>query len=312
MSGLSTIQIERADPQTVGVACELVLSDLSTSERASRVSSLFRDQGCLPDGLFVALRSEENQTFPVGAILMEPISDTVANLSFPRLAKGEPIGVAESLVKTAVDWWYSIGGTMVQTLLPIGALDDEAVLIAGGFRYISDLEYLVLRDDCFPDSPPDTVLEFESFNPDEIDRLSCLVHRTYRDSLDFARLGDFLSASDLLKSYKQKGHFDPDRWLIGSSEGKDRAVVLVNDRPSDGACELVYMGLVPEARGNGLGRDLARVAAWQTAMAGRDRLVVGVDRANRPARSVYQSIGFDFLAKRAVYARFFQSGEEGS
>jgi ribosomal protein S18 acetylase RimI-like enzyme len=312
MTGLSSIQIKRADPQTVDAACELVFSDLSVSERSSRISSLLDNQGSLPNGLFVALRSEGKQTLPVGATLLEPISDTVANLRFPRLALGESNEIAESLLKNTVDWWSSIGGTMVQALLPLGALDDEAVLIANGFRYISELEYLVLQGECFPNSPPETFLEFEPFVPGEIDRLCRVIERTYRDSLDFDQLGDFLSVSDLVESYQEKGQFDPDRWLIGSFEGEDRAVVLVNDCPNVAACELVYMGLVPEARGNSLGRELTCMAAWQAAMAGRDRLIVGVDRANRPAISVYRSIGFDFSAKRAVYARFFQSGEGGS
>jgi ribosomal-protein-alanine N-acetyltransferase len=63
------------------------------------------------------------------------------------------------------------------------------------------------------------------------------------------------------------------------------------------------MGVVPEARGRGLGRRIVDFALAQAARAGTERLVLAVDAANGPALGVYRGAGFVEWERRTVYAR---------
>ena len=64
------------------------------------------------------------------------------------------------------------------------------------------------------------------------------------------------------------------------------------------------MGLVPDVRGRGWGRQITRYAQWLARGAKVERIVVAVDTANEPAAGVYRSSGFEMWDRRAVYVRF--------
>ena len=70
------------------------------------------------------------------------------------------------------------------------------------------------------------------------------------------------------------------------------------DRP---ACELVYMGVVPEHRGTGLGRALVGQAIRKTRDLGGQVLTVAVDSNNTPARKLYEEAGMRPTRYRHVY-----------
>ena len=61
----------------------------------------------------------------------------------------------------------------------------------------------------------------------------------------------------------------------------------------------------PAARGRGFGVALTRHAQWQTGVAGRARLVLAVDAANRPAIAAYSSAGFVVWDRRCALLRIF-------
>jgi ribosomal protein S18 acetylase RimI-like enzyme len=66
----------------------------------------------------------------------------------------------------------------------------------------------------------------------------------------------------------------------------------------------MYMGLVPEARGRGWGRQITQHAQWSASRAGVERIVLAVDRVNEPALRMYRSTGFEMWDRRCVYVRF--------
>jgi mycothiol synthase len=77
--------------------------------------------------------------------------------------------------------------------------------------------------------------------------------------------------------------------------------LLMTDYPEQGNCELIYMGVVPEARGHRWGVLISRHAQWVTRNAGRQRLVLAVDAANRPAIGMYSAAAFRAWDRRIVY-----------
>jgi hypothetical protein len=108
---------------------------------------------------------------------------------------------------------------------------------------------------------------------------------------------------DVVNGYQATGEFRPENWLFVRNGGRDVGVLLLADHRPSKQWELMYMGLVPEVRGRGWGRQIARYALWLARGARVERVLVAVDAANRPAADVYRSSGFALWERRAVYVR---------
>jgi len=96
---------------------------------------------------------------------------------------------------------------------------------------------------------------------------------------------------DVLDGYRATGVFQPENWLIVEREGRDVGVLLLAEDPAAALFELVYMGLVPEARGKGFGAQVARHAVRLAGKANAERVVLAVDAANSPALAMYRPRG---------------------
>jgi ribosomal protein S18 acetylase RimI-like enzyme len=79
--------------------------------------------------------------------------------------------------------------------------------------------------------------------------------------------------------------------------------LLLGEDAAGAQWELVYMGVVPEARGRGIGLDLTRHAQWVARAAGCARMVLAVDATNAPALAVYAAAGFSSWDHRSVFLR---------
>ena len=113
---------------------------------------------------------------------------------------------------------------------------------------------------------------------------------------------------DILASYRATGRFDPSNWLFVCHDGVDIGCLLLADHPRLGHLELVYMGIAPEARGNGYGLAIVRHAQWLTRLRGHPRFILAVDEQNAPALAAYQTAGLVGWEKRSVWMRTFSHG----
>ena len=71
-------------------------------------------------------------------------------------------------------------------------------------------------------------------------------------------------------------------------------------------------GIVPWARGRGLGTDITRHAQWLAEKAGVEQLVLAVDALNEPALSVYAAAGFRAWESRWVFVRLLNSASQNA
>ena len=124
-------------------------------------------------------------------------------------------------------------------------------------------------------------------------------------SLDCPHIEPARGIDDVLAGYRATGVFDPARWLIVGHQGNDVGCVLLADHPQLDQWELIYMGVVPEARGRRFGLGIARHAQWLARQAGRERLTLAVDAANSPALDVYAAAGFVIWDQCHVFLRSF-------
>ena len=98
-----------------------------------------------------------------------------------------------------------------------------------------------------------SVLEFETYNSQNHDRLAQIVDATYQETLDCPKLNHVRQLEDVLEGYRATGEFSPDRWLIVRYENRDVGCLLLADHPQYENMELVYMGIIPAVRGHALG-----------------------------------------------------------
>ncbi len=242
--------IQRASPDERLAALELVFGRLSPANRDRRVAQVLaaaKQQGNAV--LWVGYRGQQL----AAAMLAEVQVGRTAFVTPPRLIDDEPHGTASDLSVRVMDDLLGHGVQLAQALLETDHGPDAEQLLDVGFRHVANLLYLVSLAGSFPTSPPQDGLEFVPYRPAEQVRLANVMQRTYEASLDCPAIDKVRTIDDVLEGYRATGVFDPARWLIAMHQGIDIGCVLLTDHPHSNQCELIYMGLVREARGRGWG-----------------------------------------------------------
>jgi ribosomal protein S18 acetylase RimI-like enzyme len=174
-----------------------------------------------------------------------------------------------------------------------------------GFRHIADLLYMTCESQVFPIAAPDPCdLDYVPYDTTQRGRLTQLIERTYENTMDCTALNGVRDIDHVINGYQATGLFRAENWLFVRYGGQDVGLLLLAAHPKGPHWELMYLGLVPEMRGRGWGRQITRYAQWLARGADIERIVVAVDAANSPAVDMYRSSGFESWDRRVVYARF--------
>jgi ribosomal protein S18 acetylase RimI-like enzyme len=212
---------------------------------------------------------------------------------------------------------------MIQALLTTDVGEDADLLRFAGFRHFSDLLYLVCLDRDFPtvefgsvefgsvefssieieSGPLSPGVEFLAMGQEHEEQIAKLVEATYIDTRDCPAVNGLRPIEDVLLGYRATGRYDSQGWLVVRHQGEDVGCLITADHPQHNTRELIYMGLVPTARRQGLGTAVVRHALWLTAQAGLQRLVLAVDAANEPALRMYAAAGFQAWDRKSVFIR---------
>lgn len=279
-------------------ALRVLHAGLSVDQQLALVQSLqaTRDQGeDAFEGLFVATGANEI----VGAAWAQlaPGQTAVVWLPDPTSA------AATELMQTLADFLDEREIALAQLLVSENDTVAPELIAAGDFQRLAKLAYLAVDRELFPTGCPQSKLDFEPRAGEQPERLGKLLLSTYEASLDCPRLNGVRRSDDTLDGYREQGIYTPELWFFVRRQQQDIGTLLLTTHVDSGNWELVYMGLVPEARGAGLGRDVLQFAMWQAREGGAERLVLAVDQANRPALTAYEQAGFVAWDHRTVYAR---------
>ena len=279
-------------------ALQLLHGGLSADQQAALPAALesVRDQGeDALSGLFVG-RHE-------GAI----VASTWVQLAPGRTAVLWPpaIGTAASagLMRAAESFVQQRRIALAQMLIHPDAPQDPELLSQGGFRFLVDLDYLALESSHFPSPTNDGELTFQPFSQVERARFVDVLMESYNETLDCPQLNGVRTPEDILTSYQAQGEYSADRWFLVQQVQQDVGVLILTRYPVNQNWELVYMGVVPRARGNQFGQRIVRFALSQASHAGAARLVLAADANNAPALSMYHAAGLFTWDQRRVYAR---------
>jgi len=203
-------------------------------------------------------------------------------------------------VATRVD---AQGVQFTQCLLDPDDARGRSMLDHGGFPYVTDL--ILLSRSLLANLPPLPGIKLSSDRYSDASRpaFARIVERTYEGTLDCPILARLRRGEESLAAHRATGQFSPDSWRIYRSGGKDVGVLLLAEHPQRDTWEVAYVGVVPEARGRGIGRAILHDGLTRARDSGRTTMEIAVDAENGPALRLYRDLGFQKVRRFAVHLR---------
>ena len=307
------------------LALRLLFARFPVEEQPTRLREtlLAVERGSLTlDGLLLATMTPPavgelpSAELPVGAALVMFQSDGIALVWPPVVSCGaaDEIAVEDVLMTELCRHIDATDAKLAQSLLTPDDVVESKLLARHGFTHGADLFFLArtlqpidtqfLSHGPAHDSPlAHRVITTETFDASNAERFASVLEQSYQHSLDCPDLKDFRSGAEALASHQLSGVFDPLAWSLYSIDGHDAGVLLLNEHSDQNAIELVYMGVTPELRGNGLGREMLRRGLQLASQRSRAAMFLAVDCQNTYANAVYAEFSFAELARRRVMLR---------
>ncbi|ADB19414.1 GCN5-related N-acetyltransferase [Pirellula staleyi DSM 6068] len=244
------------------------------------------------------------------AMLVELLTGNVANCWPPAVIRTNLTDLAQEKRNLA-----QLGATiraplarehypLVQSLIDSSATEHAERLAATGFVHAGRLAFfgaatarLLTRSNL-----TDAMLTLEPASSLARGDLEALIESTYEQSLDAPLIEGIRATRDVLTGYAAVGTTGESLWHIArNSAGQIVGCLLLAQHTSVSQLELVYVGIVPQHRGQRYGQALTQ----QALAIARDRqlasVVLAVDLANDPAIAMYAACGFVQLAARDLW-----------
>jgi len=137
-------------------------------------------------------------------------------------------------------------------------------------------------------------------------QLAALIEQTYEDSSDFPELQGYRTGMQAILSHREQGEFQPDAWYVIRGKGQDIGVLFFSSHEEVGQTELIYVGITPRYRKQGLGKKAVALALSR--LDGQKKTVfLGVDTRNLAAVKVYTSLGFVPITRQRVFYRVLRA-----
>ncbi|MBI4231179.1 MAG: GNAT family N-acetyltransferase [Planctomycetes bacterium] len=225
-----------------------------------------------------------------GILLYFPLADGSWLCDQPRLgAKADPALLA-ALLTGVRDAARGAGVGLVRYHAEGGAGDLETPLKRADWSCPASLVRLHRTASIpLPPSPP-SLLSWEERPPARPGDLIEIVRATQEGSSDVPELEPrSYTTLDFFLPHSPRGDA---RWAVAIRASVPIGCLLVNLHHDDPHAEIRYMGIVPSARGRGLGLHLVRRAVEIAREAGVPEVRLAVDRRNVAALKTYQAAGF--------------------
>jgi mycothiol synthase len=288
-----------AGPRERRAALALLYHYLAADEQSRRLAAVraaIASDDIDPNGLLVAVARRRI----VGAVLAIPLPGAHA-LLYPPQVVGDDAALAERLLAQSLAWLHARGTRLVQSLASDNDMAHFAALPRAGFAHLGRLWYLHhdLIEIPTPTGPAFRLIPYREAG-------ACFgqsLLASYEGTLDFPELTGLRTLDEILAGHRGSTLHDPRLWWLIEAEGGAAGVAMLGPLPDVGEWDLTYLGLVPAARGRGLGRailgELLRRACAGSAM----RVVLAVDERNLPAWRLYRGAGFVPDEARAVFLK---------
>ena len=227
----------------------------------------------------------------------------------PDTAPRHPAGAAGAVLDRACAELAARGVMLAQVLTEPGSSTAVAAA-AAGFGPLAELAYYV-RDVPRRPVPAERVADgvaWEAYGAANHDRFVEVLAATYAGSLDCPALTGVRDPADVLLGHRAAGDFEPGMWELMHVGGAPAGLLLMAGVPGSAAAEIVYVGLLPEARGRRVGgarlADLLIGRALHLCRARRrGPITLAADATNGPAIRLYRRHGMAEAHRRLALMR---------
>lgn len=221
--------------------------------------------------------------------------------------------VAGTLVDAVCEHFAGHGVLMSQALLDPKDEPARDVFVGRSFQRMAELLYL--QADVRRSVPPAQLpagFKWTTYSPGVHATFADTIVRSYQHSLDCPGLNGVRDIEDVIAGHKASaGEFDPSWWfLLRDAQGEALAVLLLARTANHETAELVYLGLVPAARGRGLADVVMRHALHTVAAGGVGALALAVDAGNAPALRLYHRHGLRRIGSKLAFMRQLRIARE--
>jgi ribosomal protein S18 acetylase RimI-like enzyme len=211
---------------------------------------------------------------------------------------------ARQLTQQVLPHYHAEGAQLAQVLFEPTDQRMIDLYASLGFSRLAELIYLQnspRKGYGFP--PLQTGVRLANYSEQTHDLFCTVIQQSYVQSLDCPGLSEMRNIEDVIAGHKAAGEFDPGNWFV-LMEGKTPiGVILLSSLPANQTMELVYLGVVPSARGQGIGKFLFRHALALTSRSQFGRLNFAVDAGNRPALNLYYQHGMQRIGSKIAMLR---------
>lgn len=300
------LQIRRVQRHEIEPALRLILAGSGAGnddEPVIEFLAMAVARGLDLKAIWVAVDSAENVQW--AALPMPLAGRAMLVMTPPRMRPGIRSQHVVAIVQGVLEDAAKSGVQMVQALVDPSHRAVQRTLIESGFLEIAELIYLArqvrtpLAGRLIPEK-----YHLWHYNASTHERFRKCIERTYIESQDCPGLSGKRDMEDILAGHKAAGEFDPNLWtLVSDVSETDFGVILLNRLHRREGYELVYIGLTPEARGEGLADALLRMSFNLLAGEGGGTIVTACDANNAPARKLYNRHGFGYLYSRHALVR---------
>jgi ribosomal protein S18 acetylase RimI-like enzyme len=280
----------------------MLFGDSAPAERAVRVANARRmvESGEFDGGGVLVAREADKL---VGTLVCMFTAGASGLIWPPQTAYAAPSATIEdALVRYALAWLGQRGAKLVQALLPPEEARRAAPLLRNGFGHVTQLAYLKHSLGWpFGSRQLSENLDFITFQDADPVEFEHTLLRTYEESCDCPEINGVRTVGDVLAGHRAQGYYDARHWWLAHQETAAVGILLLVQVPECHSCELAYLGVVPEARRHGIGRELVSKALGEASAMRALQLTLSVDSRNRPACNLYRSAGFVAYDRREVF-----------
>ena len=298
---LPSLVAEQAHGRELGEAFRIIFKHVPERDRQARIDNalkLVRAKELDPAGVWVV----RGRSGLLGAMVCMLVPGASALVWPPQATAADGTEIEDVLLRTALTWVKERGAKLAQTLLATSETALSAPIERNGFRHITRLWYLK-HDLGFPAELLEPARDLRTCDYTQCDKL--LFHKTllatYEGTRDCPEVNGVRSLDDIITGHQAQGVHDPRRWWLAFKEGRAAGVLILSELPEWQGWDISYLGVVPQARRQGIGRDLTRKAIREAQTAGASQLTLSVDQRNRPAWHLYRALGFEVFDEREVY-----------
>jgi ribosomal protein S18 acetylase RimI-like enzyme len=216
------------------------------------------------------------------------------------------VALEDTLIQHAGDWLRTRGAKLGQALLAASETQLAVPLERNGFRHVTTLWYMRLSVDQPISAAAKQRLTFRVYDRDDPALFAATLLSTYEGTRDCPEVNGVRSLHEILEGHAADAGPNLEHWWLALDGEKPAGVLLVTEAAEWQAWEVAYLGVVPEMRGRGLGRELMQKVLVEAQVAECDQLTLCVDVRNAPAIRIYQQLGFERYDEREVYLAVWQ------